>query len=740
MANYNVGNIEVGVISNSGSAYTQLSKIEKKIKQIQIAQKSQSKVAVQTAKETESAYVQVATAYSNLKKSFTSLINFNYLYVALNYLKRFASQIAKLTTYASQYTETLNKFQVSFGDLAESNLEYINKLSRAYGLSRLTLMEYTATFNNMLKSLGNLDSGLTSDLSQKLVRMAIDYSSLFNQSIESTMKAFQSALAGSVRPIRSASGFDISETTIYSIYQELGGDKTMRQLNQLEKRLLRIIAIQRQLEATGAEYDWSRTINTFANQLKIAQEQIVEFGSTWGKLLLYYLKPALYTFNGIIMSVNEIGNALMDVMSIDEEIDWTKEFAGMEKQVDDVSDAVEELNSNLSLLGLDELNVLGPNSTSNIMGIDPNILKELKEEYGEFFSEVESEATKVSRKFMEWAGFTYDAEGNLVNVAERVQEIKDAVLMVSNIITPIIGFFIGGELIAKIGGIVKAIGPIGKALTTAFSGPIGWIIAAVALIGAGIYDIITNNKEQTDLWLASLSMTWENTLKPAIGSLLTSLSSIWSILTVLWDTVILPVVTILGDFFVYTLIPLLGSALNIIGTILNLVMPLVDLLVSVAGPIVSLLITNLGNVVEIFERILQFVLFIVDGIMNLIGQLAEPLIDLVNWIIDQMNALGKSIPDWLGGGWEIAKIEKISFDDLTAKMDTSSFANDTTASNAISDQSQSDIAIANAILESNDRVVSAIKNKDTNVNLNGKKVSEAIFDDLNDVSMRKGIV
>ena len=61
--------------------------------------------------------------------------------------------------------------------------------------------------------------------------------------------------------IRTTSGFDITERTLYSLYQELGGQKTMRQLTQLEKRLLIILAIQKQMVETGTIGDFSKTIN-----------------------------------------------------------------------------------------------------------------------------------------------------------------------------------------------------------------------------------------------------------------------------------------------------------------------------------------------------------------------------------------------------------------------------------------------------------------------------------------------
>ena len=91
------------------------------------------------------------------------------------------------------------------------------------------------------------------------------------------------------RSIRSVSGYDVSETSLYEIYKGLGGDKSMRQLDQIEKRLLRIIAVQQQMEDTNALGDFAKTINSTANQLKQLKETLKEIGRWIGQLLMAFI-------------------------------------------------------------------------------------------------------------------------------------------------------------------------------------------------------------------------------------------------------------------------------------------------------------------------------------------------------------------------------------------------------------------------------------------------------------------
>lgn len=732
MANYNVGNIEVGVISQSSGALNELQKVKQKLKEIKTAQTQQSNNAKTSSQKTIEAYSKITSALSNVKKSFTSIIDVGKIYVALNYLRRFANGIAQITTYASDYAETLNKFQVSFGNLYKENLKFVNELSKAYGLSKNTLMDYTSTFNNMLKALGSLSDKTSSTISRTLTQMAIDYSSLFNQSIDSTMKAFQSVLSGSVRPIRSTSGFDVSETTIYSLYQSLGGDKSMRQLNQLEKRLLRIYAVQQQMIATGSIGDYARTIENVGNQIKVFKEQIIELGSTWGRLILYYIKPLIQGLNGIMIAFNTVGEALTKNI-IEESEEAKKDFASLENIFESTNESAEELSKSLTQLGLDQLNIIGGTS-SGLGEIDPRILDAISE-YKSNLSGFKMEAHNIAQNILKWAGFTFDANGQLINVEETVDRIKEKIVMVGSILLGIGGTIIGVNLSKSIMNIVSAVEGVISLIGGALLGKIMLIVGAVSLIGIAIIDIIKNNKEQADKWLASLKLTWEQSLKPALDNLLTVFSQIWEILKLAYEHIIKPIALIIGDLFVNTIVPLLGVVTNIVSMVLKIIMPFITLLASILMPIIDMALAGVRGILYFIELIIQFALKAVEAIVNIVSVILEPVTDVINWIIEQINKLGANVPEWLGGGWEIKKIEKINFDDLTAK-----FTKDTTSAESMEQNDANNVAMTNAILESNNRIVNAINNKNTTLSVNGKELAETINDDLIDVSVRRNLI
>ncbi|MEE1050208.1 MAG: hypothetical protein U0M60_22620 [Clostridia bacterium] len=173
------------------------------------------------------------------------------LYFVRNITKQLGENLAKVVQYGIDYEETLNLWQVAMkGNTAEAR-KFITEMNRAYGVSEATLMNYQATFKNMLGALGGIKPEDAYGLSEVLTQMALDYASLYNVGIEESMTKFQAVLAGQVRPIRNESGYDITQATLGEIYKDIGGTKTVRQLSETEKRLLRILAVYRQMKDTA---------------------------------------------------------------------------------------------------------------------------------------------------------------------------------------------------------------------------------------------------------------------------------------------------------------------------------------------------------------------------------------------------------------------------------------------------------------------------------------------------------
>jgi hypothetical protein len=342
------------------------------------------------------------------------------IYFVVNYSKRLAQFVSKLVQSGIDYTETLNLWQVAMRGNIDTAEEFISKMNKAYGIAEQTLMKYQATFRNMLSTLGGVSTDVSYALSEYLTQMAIDYASLYNTSIEKAMTTFQSVLSGQVRPIHSISGYDITENTIFELYQQLGGTKTMRQLTQTEKRLLRIYAVFQQMDRSGAIGDLNKTLNNTANQMRVMKEAAKELGTWVGKLIEIYLVPLIPKINAILIVAKDVAKAAV------KSLPQYKEFDGTIKGYEETADAIEQVKG--KLLDFDKFRALssGEQEENNI-GIDSNLVEGLSR-YESILANVRNDAAELAKTWKVSSGF-FDAEGNFnIEQWERLAETFKSIL------------------------------------------------------------------------------------------------------------------------------------------------------------------------------------------------------------------------------------------------------------------------------------------------------------------------
>lgn len=327
-------------------------------------------------------------------KNFSLNQILNKVYFLRNYTKQMARSVADIIQNGIDYAETLNLWKVSMRENRQEAEKFIDTMNKAYGISTETLMRYQAIFRNMLSSLGGISENVSYQLSEFLTQMALDYASLYNVTIDRAMSTFQSVLSGSVRPIRGIAGYDITETTIYQLYQQLGGTKTMRQLTQTEKRLLRIYAVFQQMETSGAIGDLNRTLDSTANQVRILSESSKELGTWLGLLFESFIKPVMPYLNAIVITTTEIVKAIAKAKDL--------QFAEVgTENLETLNEELEKTKGNL--LDFDKFNVLNSSSgQDNILGIDDKILT-AGMKYESILKEVKSQAQELAQTWIDFA-------------------------------------------------------------------------------------------------------------------------------------------------------------------------------------------------------------------------------------------------------------------------------------------------------------------------------------------------
>lgn len=399
---YSVGNLEMSIQTVGNGAVTSLTLTNAQLKQmLRLVSGNNS---------------QLGKMGGNFQKTFSFAKALAKIYFIRNYTKQLASTMVGLVQNAINYTETLNLWQVAMRGNISTAEEFVSKMNKAYGIAEETLMRYQATFRNMLSTLGGISTDVSYGLSEYLTQMALDYASLYNTSIERAMTVFQSVLSGQVRPIRSISGYDITETTIFQLYQQLGGTKTMRQLSQTEKRLLHIYAVFQQMDRSGAIGDLNKTLNNTANQMRIMSESAKELGMWFGKLIELYVAPALPYLNAFLITSKNIIQAFVKGLPQYSEFDGTiKGYKETAEAMDEVQGKLLDFDKFRSLSG-QENNALG-------IGIDENLIAGLTR-YQSILENVSNKATEIAEKWTSW--FVNDGTEKLTIKAKGLFSILSA--------------------------------------------------------------------------------------------------------------------------------------------------------------------------------------------------------------------------------------------------------------------------------------------------------------------------
>ena len=464
--------------------------------------------------------------------------------------RRLGSAIAKIAQAGADYTETLNLWETAMTRNLDKATQFVDKMNEAYGISEKTLMNAQATFKNMLGSLGQISEDVAYQLSEGVTQMAVDYASLYNVTFDKAFEKFQSALAGQVRPIRSVSGYDITENTIYELYKQLGGEKSVRNLSRTEKQLLAILAVFNQMQASGAIGDLDKTMESYANQSRVMAEAWSETVSYAGILLTHSLQQSgiIRTITANLMVLSDIFKQVADtygaIQSFGGDI-----FESTTESIEETSDAIDELNG--KLLDFDKFRTM-EDSESSVVAIDEKLLDALSR-----YESILEDASNIVTVFKA-LGATIFSIVSISSVVSLFTSITSLFTSLKTIILPIITKFtselailktLGAEAGLSLTATATAIGGVGSKLLAMFLNPITWIVAGVLLLLATSEDFRESISSLLGALMPLVNLVIglvKQILPPLLGALGSILSFIGSIVSVVVDVVRIGVILVEG--------------------------------------------------------------------------------------------------------------------------------------------------------------------------------------------------
>ena len=446
---------------------------------------------VETNKQTKN----IGKNANSLEKTFKTAFNVAKITAFYQGLTKVWNSMTKFTKASSEYIENVNLLEVAYKNANETIEEssariesFIDKMAEVYGLDESNLTRQFGIFKQMANAM-QLPTETAEHLSELMVKMTNDVASLYNLDLNRASNALQSALAGQVRPIRSATGADITEKTLQNTVDALELDRSISQLSYVEKRLVMVISLTNQLKQSQGDY--ARTIESTANQFRILGEQWSRLTRSVGNVFYNLLGSILPYLNGILMALTEIFNLIASLLGFEmPEFDYSglsgvsEAALDIEEGLDGAGASADSLKQKLSgLRGFDKLNVISTPKSSGSAGgvggaggaIDPKILNAFTDAFGEYndlMGSVRMKALDIRDAIMEWLGFTkeinpitgevewkYEGIGKTFsNIWESIKKLSPEMQLVVAGLTAMVGAKIIGGIGSLISGFEKLTG------------------------------------------------------------------------------------------------------------------------------------------------------------------------------------------------------------------------------------------------------------------------------------------
>lgn len=283
-------------------------------------------------------------------------------------LFRAAGAIGDAIDISSSLTETQNVVRQTFGEYESLVNDFAKTSLQDYGMSELTAKQIAGRFQSMGTAMG-IAKGQMADMSLELTGLAGDLASFYNADQNEVAKKLNSIFTGETEPLRSY-GIDLTNATIQQWALNKGMQVNVNTMEQMEKAMLRYEYVMERTQ--NAQGDFARTIDTWANQVRLLKGQLQQLGGIIGGTFINALKPFVkalnYVMSHVIAFAETVSNALGKIFGWKYEVSGggiATEYDSAAGYADDLADATgtaagnaEKLRKTLSVLAFDELNQL----------------------------------------------------------------------------------------------------------------------------------------------------------------------------------------------------------------------------------------------------------------------------------------------------------------------------------------------------------------------------------------------
>ena len=280
---------------------------------------------------------------------------------------------------ASDLDEVQNVVNVVFGDMALQVDMFAKNALKSFGMSELSAKRYISTMGAMLQSM-DLTSNQVLTMSETLTKLTGDMASFYNLNFEDVFDKLRAGINGQTVPLMQL-GINLSQTNLQYYAFKRGIKQSVDSMTQAQLALLRYNYL---LDVTkSAQGDFTRTIDSWANQTRLLTERWNIFKQTVGSGLITIFTPVISAIN-ILISKLQIAaayfKAFIDLIfgKSNQQTSMTSSIANVANQaansMDNLGKSTEATGNKIkdaskvvqgSLTSFDEINTLAENVSNN---------------------------------------------------------------------------------------------------------------------------------------------------------------------------------------------------------------------------------------------------------------------------------------------------------------------------------------------------------------------------------------
>lgn len=216
-----------------------------------------------------------------------------------------AAALVPAIKVASDLEETMNKFNVVFGESSSEVKAWGDGFAGTVGRSKLQIADFLASSQDLFVPLG-FEPGAAEKMSKNITALAVDLASFNNMQDTDTLRDLQAALTGSGEVMKKY-GVIVSEAAVKQQALSMGFDP--KNLTEQQKVMARMQIIME--GTTAAQGDATRSAGSFANQMKALKatfsDTAAEIGGVFLPVATSALKGLIAGIKFVVFSVKNIG-------------------------------------------------------------------------------------------------------------------------------------------------------------------------------------------------------------------------------------------------------------------------------------------------------------------------------------------------------------------------------------------------------------------------------------------------